>query len=141
MSNNIHGGIAALATKLADKGRHGDDYLVHMSGEEIAALEQITGQRMTINPETGQPEAFSLWKLLAGIGLGIAAPFTGGATLGPAIGMGVSAFADSGNKNKVDATEMEKQRIAKLQDQAKDEIQIARSNRRARSTPRSIPLA
>jgi hypothetical protein len=131
MSDNIHGGIAALANKLADKGRYGDDHLVHMSGEEIALLERLTGHKMTINPQTGQPEAFSLWKLLAGIGAAIAVPFTGGlssALIGPALGMGVSAFTDPGKQKMADAKQMEQERIAKLQQQAKDTVQVPMLN-------------
>ncbi len=127
MSNNIHGGIAALATKLADKGRHGDDYLVHMSGEEIAMLERLTGQKMTINPQTGQPEAFSLWRMLAAIGAAIAIPFTGGtssALIGPAIGMGVESLTTPSKPKAQDPGEVEQQRIAKLQEQAKDTVQV-----------------
>lgn len=76
-------GLRKLADQLAEHGRHGDSELVHMNPEEIAALEQLLGP-MTINPDTGQPEAFSWKKLLAGIGaIGAlaAAPFTAGGSL------------------------------------------------------------
>ena len=59
-------GLRKLADQLAEHGRHGDSELVHMNPEEIAVLEQLLGP-MTINPDTGQPEAFSWKKLLGGI--------------------------------------------------------------------------
>lgn len=61
------GGIAALATK----GRNGDNTLVHMTHEEVAALQRFAkhhGKSLTINPETGLPEAFSLKGLLPMLG-------------------------------------------------------------------------
>lgn len=60
------GGLASLAAQ----GRGGDSMLVHMSPDEVMNLQQMArmrGQTMTINPETGLPEAFSLRKLLRGL--------------------------------------------------------------------------
>ena len=51
------------AKGLASLGRHGDTVLVHMSPEEVHGLEAIArmhGTKLTRNPETGMPEAFSL---------------------------------------------------------------------------------
>ena len=56
------GGIASLAAK----GRGGDSMLVHMSPDEVQQLQQFArsqGMTLTINPETGLPEAFKLRKL------------------------------------------------------------------------------
>jgi hypothetical protein len=61
------GGLAGLASQ----GRGGDTMLVHMSPDEVRAMQKMAMQRgttMTINPETGLPEAFNLKKLLRGIG-------------------------------------------------------------------------
>ena len=55
--------IDKLLEILASKGRHGDTTLMHVSPEEIAALEQ-KGTRLTRNPWTGLPEAFSLGNFL-----------------------------------------------------------------------------
>ena len=44
--------------QIANKGRYGDDKLVHMSSGEInglKALAKATGTQITKNPETGQP--------------------------------------------------------------------------------------
>jgi hypothetical protein len=60
------GGLASLAAK----GRGGDSILVHMSPDEVMNLQQMArmrGQTMTINPDTGLPEAFKLRKLLRGL--------------------------------------------------------------------------
>ena len=48
---------------LASLGRNGDSMLVHMSPNEVAGLQGLAmaqGGSLTINPDTGMPEAFSL---------------------------------------------------------------------------------
>ena len=70
---------------LASLGRHGDTMLVHMSPEEVQGLESIArmqGTRLTRNPDTGMPEAFSLGGFFKSLlptvaGLGISAMFPG----------------------------------------------------------------
>jgi len=77
--------LHALANDMASKGRYGDSMLVHMSPNEVAGLHALAlhhGEKLTINPDTGLPEAFKLKSLLPMI-LGVAlAPATGGASLG-----------------------------------------------------------
>lgn len=73
-----------LAAKhLARYGRNGDDTLIHVSRKELGGLGQLAkrnGKELTVNPQTGLPEAFSLGSILpmiAGAGLamtGIGAP-------------------------------------------------------------------
>lgn len=48
-----------MAEEMARQGRYGDSMLVHMNPIEVEGLASLspTGQ-LTINPETGQPEAF-----------------------------------------------------------------------------------
>ena len=51
------------AKGLASLGRHGDSMLVHMSPHEVAGLNYLAkkqGTKLTVNPDTGLPEAFSL---------------------------------------------------------------------------------
>lgn len=75
-----YSGISSL---MALKGRMGDTELVHMSKPEIKALESMG--RMTRNPNTGLPEAFTLRDALpaiAGIGASVLAPGVGTALLG-----------------------------------------------------------
>jgi hypothetical protein len=76
--NFAEGGIASVAQNLADKGRKGDSMLVHMTPDEVAglqALAQQMGGSLTINPQTGLPEANIFKKLL---------PMALGFALGPA---------------------------------------------------------
>ena len=64
------------ANMLASKGRFGDSMLVHMNPTEVDVLRRMTpGGQLTINPDTGQPEAFL--PLL----LGLAGSLAGGAGL------------------------------------------------------------
>ena len=54
--------ISQTAQGLASLGRNGDSMLVHMSPEEVGGLKQVgdtLGIRMSTNPQTGMPEAFS----------------------------------------------------------------------------------
>jgi hypothetical protein len=70
-----------LADELAARGRYGDTELVHMSKGEVAGLQQLAqsaGGSLTINPDTGKPEAFFLAALLPTL-LGAAAPALGAA--------------------------------------------------------------
>ena len=74
--------LALAAQHLAAKGRHGDSTLVHMTPGEVAGLQALArahGKKLTINPETGLPEAFSLKSLL---------PIIGGAALSMVPGVG-----------------------------------------------------
>ena len=69
--NQTAKGISAL-------GRKGDDTLLHVNNEELAGLQALLGP-ISVNPETGLPEAFA-WKKVLTTGLiGIAGALTGGA--------------------------------------------------------------
>ena len=83
------------ANQLADQGRYGDSMMVHMNPLEVALMNQMSGNKMTINPTTGQPEAFAfLLPLLASMG-GTALGAGGGlAALG--LGSGVLATGVGG---------------------------------------------
>jgi len=77
--------MSGLANLMAMKGRMGDTELVHMSKPEIRGLASL-GQ-LTVNPNTGLPEAFNLLPVLGGI--------AGGILLGPA-GAGLMSSALGG---------------------------------------------
>ncbi len=89
------------AEQLAKQGRYGDTMMVHMNPIEVDALAKLspTGQ-LTINPQTGQPEAF-----LPLIGSLIAPTLLGGTALGAAlspiaasaIGTGLGTIAEGGS--------------------------------------------
>jgi hypothetical protein len=76
--------LAVLADHMASKGRGPDSMLIHMSPREVQGLQSLAmkhGGSLTINPETGLPEAGFLDKLLPAI-LGFAlAPMTAGTSL------------------------------------------------------------
>lgn len=58
---------ASLANQLSAYGRYGDDQLVHMNSQEVAALDGIAaafGRELTRNPHTGMKEAFNLFDIL-----------------------------------------------------------------------------
>jgi hypothetical protein len=97
------GGIASVAQNLADKGRKGDSMLVHMTPDEVAglqALAQQMGGSLTINPQTGLPEANIFKKLLPmvlGFALGPAGAgfFQSALTAGLAVGAGYTLATGS----------------------------------------------
>jgi len=68
--------LHALATDMASKGRNGDSMLVHMTPSEVHGLQALAmkhGGSLTVNPDTGLPEANflkSLLPMLAGFALG-----------------------------------------------------------------------
>ena len=98
------GGLTGQANKVAGAGRYGDTELVHMNPAEVQGLASLVP--MTINPETGKPEAF------LGLALGILGQALGGsAALGGifsamsptvlgAIGSGIGSWAESGDLEK-----------------------------------------
>ena len=58
--------MGGLADALALQGRRGDSTLVHMNPMEVRMLETMSPDgRLSINPETGLPEAFKLKDLAA----------------------------------------------------------------------------
>ena len=77
--------LAVLADHMAAKGRNGDTMLVHMAPEEVRglhALAAVQGEKLTINPETGLPEANILKKLLPAI-IGAGISYFSGGTIDP----------------------------------------------------------
>jgi len=91
--------LAVLANHMASKGRGGDSMLIHMAPQEVAGLQALAmanGGSLTVNPDTGLPEALSLKKLLpALIGFGLNYFVPG---LGSAVGsaLGTSAAVGTG---------------------------------------------
>ena len=84
--------LHTLANHMSAHGRGPDRTLVHMSPREVQglqALAQTQGQSLTINPQTGLPEAGILESILpavAGFALNAFAPGIGGA-VGSALGL------------------------------------------------------
>ena len=88
-----------LANQMQTTGRGGDTMLVHMNPKEVAGLQQLAmahGGSLTINPETGLPEAGFLSSILPTV-LGMAlAPATGGASLGISNAFQTAALVGAG---------------------------------------------
>jgi hypothetical protein len=86
-------GLHHTAHYLKTKGRDGDTELVHMTKGEVKGLQALAlahGGSLTINPDTGLPEANFLKRALptiAGIGVGVA---TGNPMLGSAVAGGLT---------------------------------------------------
>jgi hypothetical protein len=71
-----------LAKHVQRKGRGQDKMLVHMTPEEVHGLQRLAmahGGSLTINPETGLPEAGFLMKILPIVAAAAATYFTAGA--------------------------------------------------------------
>lgn len=100
------GGLPALnnpmVQQVQSQGRGNDSMLVHMTPDEVNSLQGLAmahGGSLTINPETGLPEAGILGKLLPMI-LGAALAATGvGAPLAAGI-VGAGQFARTGSLKK-----------------------------------------
>ena len=83
------GGVASLANQVQNKGRGQDTMLVHMTPGEVKGLQALAmsqGGSLTINPQTGLPEAGFLSKIL---------PMVAGFALGPA-GFGLMSSIQAG---------------------------------------------
>jgi hypothetical protein len=71
----------STAQGIASLGRYGDDLIVHMNQEEVQGLQALAkkhGTSLTINPDTGMPEAFKLGKVFKAV-----LPMAAGFALGP----------------------------------------------------------
>ncbi len=96
VSGYAHGGMVEKSREIASKGRNGDTMLMHIQPQELEGLQSLLGP-VTINPETGNPEAFALIPFLAtaalmtGGGAGIGALTGGkeGAKKGALVGLGL----------------------------------------------------
>lgn len=84
--------LAPVADELASRGRYGDSMLLHVRPDELQGLASLG--TLTINPDTGLPEAFSFKSLLPAVG-GIAGSILLGPAfagiVGPAFGVGIGA--------------------------------------------------
>jgi hypothetical protein len=87
------------AQGIASLGRYGDDLIVHMNQEEVQGLQALAkkhGTSLTINPDTGMPEAFKLggvFKALIPIAAGVMFPGFGASIFGGMQGIGAGILA------------------------------------------------
>jgi hypothetical protein len=95
--------LQLAAQHMASRGRKGDTMLVHMAPQEVSGLQALAkahGGTLTVNPDTGLPEANFLKRLLPtliGAGLmfatgGTAAPLIGGLSNSALIGLGIGGL-------------------------------------------------
>jgi hypothetical protein len=113
--NYQQGGVASLANRVQDKGRGQDTMLVHMTPKEVGGLQALAmahGGSLTINPQTGLPEAGFLSSILpmvagaalaaTGVGAPMAALMVGGGyglatgSLSKGLMAGLGAFGGAG---------------------------------------------
>ena len=91
--------LSGLSSLMAMKGRQGDTELIHMTKPEIAGLASLG--KITINPDTGLPEAFSFKQFLPALAGIAATAMTGGGAAGillPALAAGgTSAVVNKGD--------------------------------------------
>ena len=90
--------LKIAAEHLKSKGRGSDTELIHMTKGEIKGLRQLAqahGTDLTINPETGLPEAGMLMKILPVVAAAAATYFTAGAAA-PALEAALAETAAAG---------------------------------------------
>lgn len=93
----------AAAEYVKKHGRYGDTELLHVNKAELKILEQVTGIPLTINPDTGEPEAF-LQFLLPLVGSTLAPTLFGTAVapwMAAAIGSAAGSALAGGNMTDV----------------------------------------
>jgi hypothetical protein len=102
MMNYANGGLHNLAHHVRGKGRGKDSMLVHMTPREVQGLQALAkakGGTLTINPETGLPEAGFLEDILPVVAMAAATYFTAGAAapaLSAALGSSMAGGAAAG---------------------------------------------
>ena len=80
--------VLEIADQLASLGRYGDTKIMHISPKELELIERMYPGSITVNPETGQPEAWAWLASLLGSG-------GAGAGAGAAAGAGAGTAASS----------------------------------------------
>ena len=89
MASELQSAPQQTAQQMQSYGRNGDSMLVHMTPDEVGGLQQLAmahGGSLTINPDTGLPEANFLKKLLPTL-LGLGLTFIPG--IGPLAAAGI----------------------------------------------------
>lgn len=88
------GGLTKAADMVRDKGRYGDDMLVHMNPREFEVFKKQFGPG-TINPDTGLPEFF-LGDLFSGLGSAFGNADWGSSLINAGLGAGLG-YLTGGN--------------------------------------------
>ena len=95
--------IKQQTQNVANQGRYGDSMLLHVNPAEVKGL--ASALPLTVNPQTGQPEAFlpflapllgsTLFSTLAGTGA-LGATLAANSALASGIGAGLATYAQTG---------------------------------------------
>lgn len=99
----------AVAQNLASKGRNGDTTLVHMTPDEVQGLQALAmaqGGSLTINPETGLPEASFLsdtFKAIAPTLIGAGLTYFSGGAINPYMAAGIVGVGEGLRKDDLGA--------------------------------------
>ena len=100
---------SAVAQNLASRGRNGDTTLVHMTPDEVQGLQALAmaqGGSLTINPETGLPEASFLsdtFKALAPTLIGAGLTYFSGGAINPYMAAGIVGVGEGVRKDDIGA--------------------------------------
>jgi hypothetical protein len=99
------GGLVDKSEEIASMGRNGDTMLMHINPSELQGLQSLLGP-VSINPDTGNPEAFAWLVPLIGAAMGTIAsgamsdwelgPTLAGAGMGAMMGLGLGGLAGAG---------------------------------------------
>jgi hypothetical protein len=93
--------LKGIADLLASRGRNGDTMIVHMNPVEVAGIAALSPKGLTINPDTGQVEAFNWMESVLPMAAGIALTAVSGGTLAApvamALGSGITSTAMTGD--------------------------------------------
>ena len=100
---------SAVAQNLASRGRNGDTTLVHMTPDEVQGLQALAmaqGGSLTINPETGLPEASFLsdtFKAIAPTLIGAGLTYFSGGAINPYMAAGIVGVGEGVRKDDIGA--------------------------------------
>lgn len=79
---------ASMADMVADQGRYGDTMLMHVTPDEVKALNEFAPGSVTVNPKTGLPEAFIFSTIILPLLTSLGSAATAGGTALAAAGAG-----------------------------------------------------
>jgi hypothetical protein len=94
--------IKNAADLVRAQGRYGDSQLMHVKPSELRSLQtiaQANGTTLTVNPQTGLPEAFNLGAILPAVAGTAIGSMVGAPWLGAAVG-GLGTYATTGSLEK-----------------------------------------
>ena len=101
-----------IADQVANRGRYGDTTLMHVNPSEVQALSNVAP--LTVNPDTGYPEAFLPAVLAPMIGGALAPMLLGGTAFGAALGTAGLAGLGAGAASTLESGSIEEGMVTGL---------------------------